>query len=174
MLLPSGSRSSVPAAFPAPSSLLLGSMGDGLNPLAHCTLPRTGEAWPWLSAAPSEDSLARLSTHLTSSPPCAVGRLLSDMKMLKAYEAAADWHEPKAAEVAFDNFSWDDPHVLSSLPRYLSSRGEQRNRVDYAFNVIHPQPVDPKDVKKGVMTLWLKARLFFYDQQHPFKFNPFE
>ena len=36
------------------------------------------------------------------TPPNAVGGLLSDLKMVAAYESAANWDEPKLMEKAFN------------------------------------------------------------------------
>lgn len=52
--------------------------------------------------------------------PMAVERLMSDMKLLTAYECAADWQEgEELPKKIFNSFSWDDPKVLSALPKYL-------------------------------------------------------
>lgn len=118
---------------------------------------------------PSEGS----SSSLPSSTTTHMDRLLSDMKMLAAYEAAGDWQEPKAMEAAFNNFSWSDSEVLKALPEYLASKGEQKRRVDFAYTALCPRPVDAKDPKQTLMTLWLKARLFSYDQKHPFNLSPY-
>ncbi|PHJ17219.1 hypothetical protein CSUI_008961 [Cystoisospora suis] len=87
---------------------------------------------------PSEGSSSSLSSSATSH----MDRLLSDMKMLAAYEAAGDWQEPKAMEAAFNNFSWSDPEVLKALPEYLASKGEQKRRVDFAYTALCPRPRD--------------------------------
>jgi len=95
------------------------------------------------------------------------------LKMMVAYEAAADWKEEKAMHRAFNAFSWDDPHVLNTLPEYLEARPSETSRVDYAFNALRPRPFDPKDPKQVMMATWLKARLFYYDSVQPFNFNPY-
>ncbi|CAD7949079.1 unnamed protein product [Amoebophrya sp. A25] len=107
--------------------------------------------------------------------PGAVGGLLSDLKMLSAFESAAGWDEPKLMDKAFSSVSWEDPMVATALPRYryLASSGATRSRVDYAFNALIPRPADPKDAKQAMMHTWLKARLFAIDTQQPFDFNPF-
>ncbi|EPR60219.1 hypothetical protein TGPRC2_214930 [Toxoplasma gondii TgCatPRC2] len=100
-------------------------------------------------------------------------RLLGDLKLLAAYDSAAGWQEPKAMESAFQSLSWDDADVLKALPQYLNCRGEQKRRVDFAYAALCPRPVDEKDPKQTLMSLWMKARLFSYDQKHPFVLSPF-
>lgn len=41
----------------------------------------------------------------------AVESLVSDLKMVVAYDTAADWQEPKAMESAFNALSWEDTHL---------------------------------------------------------------
>eukprot|EP00916_Digyalum_oweni_P014138 GHVL01023188.1.p1 GENE.GHVL01023188.1~~GHVL01023188.1.p1 ORF type:complete len:128 (+),score=21.49 GHVL01023188.1:23-406(+) len=121
----------------------------------------------------SGDQESSLRDQIKNIPPYSVDGLISDMKMFVAYESAADWKEEGAMKKAFDSLSWDDPHVKRCLPLYLKSTGTQRARVDYAYNVICPRTVDPRDPNRAMMSLWLKARLFSYDSQFPFQLNPY-
>ena len=104
-------------------------------------------------------------------PPQAVASLMSDLKMMCAYETACDWMEPAAADAAFNKISWHDHRVAASVAKYYSAPAEQKARVDYAFNTLCPKPADKKDVRQAMMHTWLKARLLSYDALHPFQFN---
>eukprot|EP00918_Siedleckia_nematoides_P022108 GHVU01047574.1.p1 GENE.GHVU01047574.1~~GHVU01047574.1.p1 ORF type:complete len:140 (-),score=25.73 GHVU01047574.1:411-830(-) len=123
--------------------------------------------------------MATSGRQTTSSPggdrdaPRAVDSLVSDMKMYTAYETAADFHEADSMKKAFDCMSWDDSRVLKALPQYLASSGEQKARVDYAFNALYPRPASHTDPKQALMQGWIKARLFYYDSVAPFQFNPY-
>eukprot|EP00746_Dinoflagellata_sp_MGD_P164369 gnl/MRDRNA2_/MRDRNA2_92960_c0_seq1.p1 gnl/MRDRNA2_/MRDRNA2_92960_c0~~gnl/MRDRNA2_/MRDRNA2_92960_c0_seq1.p1 ORF type:complete len:124 (-),score=23.53 gnl/MRDRNA2_/MRDRNA2_92960_c0_seq1:69-440(-) len=119
------------------------------------------------------DAQGWISAQLSGRDPKAVSSLVSDMKMVVAYETAADWQEPKAMQNAFEGVSWEDPSVAAAMPRYLSATGADRAKVDYAFNAMIPRPADPKDVKQTMMHTWLKARLFSYNALYPFDFNPY-
>lgn len=114
-----------------------------------------------------------IAKEAATEKPAAVEHLISDMKMLAAYDCAAAWQEDGVMKKAFNAFSWDDPNVLKSLPKYLNSTGSQRARIDYAYNAICPRPADPTDSKQTMMELWMKARLFYYDSVYPFQFNPY-
>eukprot|EP00929_Paragymnodinium_shiwhaense_P071390 TRINITY_DN3629_c0_g2_i1.p2 TRINITY_DN3629_c0_g2~~TRINITY_DN3629_c0_g2_i1.p2 ORF type:complete len:112 (+),score=39.34 TRINITY_DN3629_c0_g2_i1:68-403(+) len=105
--------------------------------------------------------------------PQAVQRLVGDLKMLAAYETAADWREAKAADAAFNALSWDDEAVKTALPEYLASTGADRAKVDYAFNALVPRPPQSIDGKQAMMHTWLKARLFSYNKAFPFQLNPY-
>eukprot|EP01068_Selenidium_serpulae_P018507 Selendium_serpulae@DN6462_c0_g2_i3.p1 len=117
-------------------------------------------------------NMAERSDTEKPDKPFAVQRLVSDLKMLAAYENAAEWQEQGVMTESFNAFSWDDSNVLKALPQYLKSSGEQRHRVDMAFNALQPRPVDATDPKQSMMELWLKARLHSYDSQSQFNFNP--
>eukprot|EP00397_Hematodinium_sp_SG-2012_P061214 GEMP01080732.1.p1 GENE.GEMP01080732.1~~GEMP01080732.1.p1 ORF type:complete len:135 (+),score=27.49 GEMP01080732.1:38-406(+) len=114
-----------------------------------------------------------MSKRKSANDSAAVESLLSDLKMLSAYETAANWMEPKAMDKAFNAFTWGDDKIASALPRYLSASPAEKARVDYAFNALVPRPADPKDSKQTMMHSWLKSRLFSYDQAFPFDFNPY-
>ncbi|CAD7927748.1 unnamed protein product [Amoebophrya sp. A120] len=105
--------------------------------------------------------------------PGAVGGLLSDLKMMAAFESAAQWDEAKLMDKAFSALSWEDPLVASALPKYLASSGATRSRVDYAFNALVPKPPSVTDGKQAMMHTWLKARLFAIDSQQPFELSPY-
>lgn len=105
--------------------------------------------------------------------PNATGGLLSDLKMIAAFESAAQWDEPKLMDKAFNAVSWEDPFVATALPKYLAASGANRSRVDYAFNALIPRPPDARDGKQAMMHTWLKARLFAIDSQFPFQLNPY-
>eukprot|EP00416_Gambierdiscus_australes_P032413 CAMPEP_0171091998 /NCGR_PEP_ID=MMETSP0766_2-20121228/35443_1 /TAXON_ID=439317 /ORGANISM="Gambierdiscus australes, Strain CAWD 149" /LENGTH=137 /DNA_ID=CAMNT_0011550189 /DNA_START=60 /DNA_END=470 /DNA_ORIENTATION=- len=107
------------------------------------------------------------------SCPKAVETLIADMKMLAAFETAADWREQKAMDAAFAAISWDDPCVKTALPAYLSASSEERAKVDYAFNAMVPRPPANIDGKQAAMHTWIKARLFSYNKAFPFQFNPY-
>eukprot|EP00747_Dinoflagellata_sp_TGD_P164064 gnl/TRDRNA2_/TRDRNA2_183495_c0_seq1.p2 gnl/TRDRNA2_/TRDRNA2_183495_c0~~gnl/TRDRNA2_/TRDRNA2_183495_c0_seq1.p2 ORF type:complete len:110 (+),score=34.75 gnl/TRDRNA2_/TRDRNA2_183495_c0_seq1:79-408(+) len=102
--------------------------------------------------------------------PKAVQQLVSDLKMVVAYETAAEWRETKAMESAFNAFSWEDPAVKAALPKYLESSGEERAKVDAAFAAMLPQGSKTIDPKQEQMQTWLKARLFTYNSAFPFQF----
>merc|ERR1712100_493471 len=102
-----------------------------------------------------------------------MGGLIGDMKMLAAYETAADWRESKAMDAAFIAFSWDDACVKAALPEYLAATGDDRAKVDYAFNAMVPRPPENIDGKQAMMHTWMKARLFAYNKAFPFEFNPY-
>ena len=102
----------------------------------------------------------------------AVGGLLSDLKMITAYQSAAQWDEPKLMEKAFNSLSWEDPAVASALPKYMMASAPERQRVDYAFNALIPKPPCNQDPKQAMMNTWLKARLFSVDSKVPFDFQP--
>mmetsp|Transcript_74311 Transcript_74311/g.135803 ORF Transcript_74311/g.135803 Transcript_74311/m.135803 type:complete len:102 (-) Transcript_74311:68-373(-) len=99
----------------------------------------------------------------------AVEGLISDMKMIVAYETAAEWREPKAMDSAFNAISWDDAGVQAALPEYLASTGADRAKVDAAFNAMVPRPAEQYDSKQAMMHTWLKARLFTYNKAFPFE-----
>ena len=71
--------------------------------------------------------------------PRATESLISDLKMLNAYDTAAEWQEPKAMGLAFNAMSWEDGSVATALPQYMQSAGPARARVDYAFNAMVQQ-----------------------------------
>eukprot|EP00931_Biecheleriopsis_adriatica_P042844 TRINITY_DN2444_c0_g1_i1.p1 TRINITY_DN2444_c0_g1~~TRINITY_DN2444_c0_g1_i1.p1 ORF type:complete len:111 (+),score=30.94 TRINITY_DN2444_c0_g1_i1:72-404(+) len=105
--------------------------------------------------------------------PKAVQNLVADLKMLAAYETAADWRETKAMDGAFAAISWDDAAVKAALPEYLASTGTDRSKVDYAFNALVPRPPQDIDGRQAVMHTWLKARLFSYNKAFPFQFSTY-
>merc|ERR1719195_2465329 len=108
-----------------------------------------------------------------SEDPKAVAGLVSDLKMLAAFETAAEWREKAAMDSAFAAISWDDAAVKKALPEYLASTGSERAKVDYAFNAMVPRPAENIDGKQAVMHTWIKARLFSYNKAFPFQFNPY-
>eukprot|EP00413_Alexandrium_margalefii_P009079 CAMPEP_0204528112 /NCGR_PEP_ID=MMETSP0661-20131031/9345_1 /ASSEMBLY_ACC=CAM_ASM_000606 /TAXON_ID=109239 /ORGANISM="Alexandrium margalefi, Strain AMGDE01CS-322" /LENGTH=117 /DNA_ID=CAMNT_0051534069 /DNA_START=129 /DNA_END=482 /DNA_ORIENTATION=- len=110
---------------------------------------------------------------LAGQDPKAVESLVSDLKMLAAYETAADWREQRAMDGAFAAVSWDDAHVKAALPEYVASSGADRAKVDYAFNALVPRPPADIDGKQAAMHTWIKARLFSYNKAFPFQFNPY-
>mmetsp|Transcript_55326 Transcript_55326/g.154097 ORF Transcript_55326/g.154097 Transcript_55326/m.154097 type:complete len:112 (+) Transcript_55326:83-418(+) len=109
-----------------------------------------------------------------AADPKAVQGLIADLKMLAAYETAADWREQKAMDGAFGAMSWDDACVRAALPEYLAATGPERTKVDYAFNALVPRPPQGIDGKQAMMHTWLKARLFSYNKAFPFQLNPFQ
>mmetsp|Transcript_11890 Transcript_11890/g.16315 ORF Transcript_11890/g.16315 Transcript_11890/m.16315 type:complete len:116 (-) Transcript_11890:95-442(-) len=111
--------------------------------------------------------------ELLSQDPKAVEGLVSDLKMLAAFETAADWREKKAMDSAFGAISWNDPSVKAALPEYLASSGPDRAKVDYAFNAMIPRPAQDIDGRQAIIHTWLKARLFSYNKAFPFQFNPY-
>merc|ERR1712066_927579 len=116
---------------------------------------------------------AGMAQVLEGPDPNAVQSLVSDLKMLAAYETAADWREQKAMDSAFSAISWDDPLVKASLPEYLASTGAERAKVDYAFNAMVPRPAEDIDGRQAIIHTWIKARLFSYNKAFPFQFNPY-
>mmetsp|Transcript_16040 Transcript_16040/g.23899 ORF Transcript_16040/g.23899 Transcript_16040/m.23899 type:complete len:118 (-) Transcript_16040:88-441(-) len=110
---------------------------------------------------------------LAGQDPKAVQSLVSDLKMLAAYETAADWRETRAMDSAFSALSWDDAAVKAALPEYMGSSGSERAKVDYAFNALVPRPPADIDGKQAAMHAWIKARLFTYNKAFPFQFNPY-
>eukprot|EP00403_Amphidinium_massartii_P011152 CAMPEP_0178422406 /NCGR_PEP_ID=MMETSP0689_2-20121128/27158_1 /TAXON_ID=160604 /ORGANISM="Amphidinium massartii, Strain CS-259" /LENGTH=116 /DNA_ID=CAMNT_0020043971 /DNA_START=77 /DNA_END=427 /DNA_ORIENTATION=- len=110
---------------------------------------------------------------LKGGDPKAVESLISDLKMIAAYETAADWREPKAMDAAFASMTWEDAKVKAALPEYLASTGTDRSKVDYAFNALMPRPPADIDGRQSMMHMWLKARLFTYNKAYPFQFNPY-
>eukprot|EP00428_Durinskia_dybowskii_P008650 CAMPEP_0170282108 /NCGR_PEP_ID=MMETSP0116_2-20130129/41076_1 /TAXON_ID=400756 /ORGANISM="Durinskia baltica, Strain CSIRO CS-38" /LENGTH=127 /DNA_ID=CAMNT_0010533455 /DNA_START=61 /DNA_END=442 /DNA_ORIENTATION=+ len=99
----------------------------------------------------------------------AVARLVSDLKMLAAFEAASDWGEGKAMDRAFSAVSWDDTKVQAALPEYLAARGADRAKVDYAFASMVSRPPREEDHRHEMIHTWLKARLWLYNKAHPFE-----
>eukprot|EP00440_Ansanella_granifera_P068743 gb/GFBE01074568.1/.p1 GENE.gb/GFBE01074568.1/~~gb/GFBE01074568.1/.p1 ORF type:complete len:121 (+),score=34.36 gb/GFBE01074568.1/:1-363(+) len=110
---------------------------------------------------------------LKAQDPNAVQRLVSDLKMLAAYETAADWREKKAMDGAFAAVSWDDSSVKAALPEYLAATGAERAKVDYAFNALVPKPPQDTDGRQAVIHTWVKARLFSYNKAFPFQFSSY-
>mmetsp|Transcript_124089 Transcript_124089/g.264576 ORF Transcript_124089/g.264576 Transcript_124089/m.264576 type:complete len:115 (-) Transcript_124089:76-420(-) len=104
--------------------------------------------------------------------PKAVASLVSDLKMLAAFETAAEWRETKAMDSAFSAISWDDASVKAALPEYLAANGTDRAKVDYAFNAMVPRPPESIDARQAVIHTWIKARLFSYNKAFPFSFSP--
>eukprot|EP00439_Symbiodinium_sp_Y106_P079981 s561_g18.t1 len=109
---------------------------------------------------------------MTGQEPKAVQQLVSDLKMMAAYDAAADWGEAKAMDGAYAAMSWDDAAVKAALPEYLKSSGEERAKVDYAFSALILRPPQTTDVRQAAMQTWIKARLFTYNKVLPFDFSP--
>merc|ERR1719438_99122 len=107
------------------------------------------------------------------SAPNAVAGLIADMKMLAAFETAAEWRERGAMDSAFAAISWDDAAVKAALPEYLASSGSERAKVDYAFNAMVPRPAENIDGRQAILHTWIKARLFSYNKAFPFQFNPY-
>lgn len=105
-----------------------------------------------------------LATH-----PKAFSTLISDLKTISAYETSAVALDQDGMKKAFNNLSWSDANVQAALPAYLSSTGEQRARVDYAYNALFPRTVNEKDAIPAAMGLWMKARLHSYDSVSPFQ-----
>eukprot|EP00919_Chromeraceae_sp_WS-2016_P025902 GHVR01061232.1.p1 GENE.GHVR01061232.1~~GHVR01061232.1.p1 ORF type:complete len:128 (-),score=19.96 GHVR01061232.1:287-670(-) len=120
-----------------------------------------------------EEDLAFLDRNAKATRPAAVERLVSDLKNAAAYHMATESKDPTLMHKAFNSISWDDTRVQAALPSYLNSCGGTRARVDYAYSVLCPKPKDTKDPKQAMMSLWLKARLFSYDEHFPFQFNPY-
>ncbi|CAE6946427.1 unnamed protein product [Symbiodinium natans] len=116
---------------------------------------------------------SQVEAVMTGQEPKAVQSLISDLKMMAAYETAADWRETKAMDGAFAAMSWDDATVKAALPEYLKSSGEERAKVDYAFNALIPRPPQSTDGRQAVMHTWIKARLFSYNKAFPFTFSPY-
>mmetsp|Transcript_90224 Transcript_90224/g.258168 ORF Transcript_90224/g.258168 Transcript_90224/m.258168 type:complete len:112 (-) Transcript_90224:57-392(-) len=108
-----------------------------------------------------------------SQDPKAVAGLVADLKMLAAFETAADWREQKAMEAAFSAISWHDAAVKAALPEYLAASSAERAKVDYAFNAMVPRPPQDIDGRQAVMHTWIKARMFSYNKAFPFQFNPY-
>eukprot|EP01067_Filipodium_phascolosomae_P008207 Filipodium_phascolosomae@DN6918_c0_g1_i1.p1 len=145
--------------------------------------------------ATAAGELGAIASQVGKIAPNAVARLLADLKMLVAYESAADWDEGEAMQRAFEAFSWDDTNVQRALTKYVnitttndngmnhSSSGADinnssseimaRSRVEYAYNALCPRPIDPRDPNRLMMGMWLKARLYYYDSQYPFQLNPY-
>ncbi|CAE7509409.1 AIR9 [Symbiodinium microadriaticum] len=118
------------------------------------------------------ETLAKVSGVMTGQEPKAVQQLVSDLKMMAAYDAAADWGEAKAMDGAYAAMSWDDAAVKAALPEYLKSSGEERAKVDYAFGALILRPPQTSDVRQAAMQTWIKARLFTYNKVLPFDFSP--
>merc|ERR1712224_689004 len=75
-------------------------------------------------------------------PPQAVASLMSDLKMMCAYETACEWMEPAAADAAFNKISWHDNNVSAAVAKYYAAPPETKARIDYAFNALRPKPAD--------------------------------
>jgi len=105
-----------------------------------------------------------------AGPPHATVHLLSDLKMLSAYDTAKKWVQPKAQQLAFNAFTWEDKKVSKALPEYLSASAEEKQRVEFAFKHLVPTPADPADAQQTQMHNWLKSRLFTYDKDFPFEY----
>ncbi|OLP97089.1 hypothetical protein AK812_SmicGene20622 [Symbiodinium microadriaticum] len=118
------------------------------------------------------DDFTGVSGVMTGQEPKAVQQLVSDLKMMAAYDAAADWGEAKAMDGAYAAMSWDDAAVKAALPEYLKSSGEERAKVDYAFGALILRPPQTSDVRQAAMQTWIKARLFTYNKVLPFDFSP--
>merc|ERR1712203_320709 len=114
-----------------------------------------------------------LSHKAMAEDPKAVAGLVSDLKMLVAFETAAEWREQGAMDGAFAAMSWDDAAVKAALPAYLASSGSERAKVDYAFNALVPRPAESIDGRQAIIHPWVKARLFSYNNAFPFQLNPY-
>mmetsp|Transcript_96083 Transcript_96083/g.200722 ORF Transcript_96083/g.200722 Transcript_96083/m.200722 type:complete len:108 (+) Transcript_96083:56-379(+) len=100
----------------------------------------------------------------------AVAKLQGDLKLLAAFEAAAEWKEQASMERAFRAISWDDPQVKAVLPEYVLASPADRAKVDYAFGALVPRAPQGDDPREAVIHTWIKARLFAYNKVAPFKF----
>merc|ERR1719203_538862 len=103
----------------------------------------------------------------------AVAGLVADLKMLAAFETAAEWREKGSMDGAFAAVSWDDAAVKAALPEYLASSGSARAKVDYAFNAMVPRPAESIDGRQAIIHTWIKARLYTYNKSFPFQLNPY-
>ncbi|CAL1145120.1 unnamed protein product [Cladocopium goreaui] len=117
--------------------------------------------------------MASQAGSMLGQDPKAVQNLVADLKMLAAFETAAEWRETKAMDGAFAALSWDDSTVKAAMPEYLNATGEDRAKVDYAFNALVPRQPEDVDPRQAVMHTWIKARLFTYNKAFPFKFSPY-
>ena len=105
-----------------------------------------------------------------ATDPKAVQSLVSDLKMLAAYETASNWKEQRAMDAAFSAVSWDDFSVKTALPEYVASSAADRAKVDYAFNAMVRRPAEDANGKQAAIHTWIKARLFAYNKAFPFDF----
>merc|ERR1712039_739508 len=123
-------------------------------------------------SAPSGPSHPQVAEAMAQDPQAVAG-LVSDLKMLAAFETAAEWREKGAMDGAFAALSWDDAAVKAALPQYLASTGSERSKVDYAFNALVPRPAEGIDGRQAIIHTWIKARLFSYNKAFTFQFNPY-
>ena len=57
-------------------------------------------------------------------------------------------------EKAFNAISWEDGEVGSALPKFVSSSGAAKSRVEYAFNALVPKPPAADSGPQAMMHTW--------------------
>ncbi|SBS81501.1 conserved Plasmodium protein, unknown function [Plasmodium ovale] len=100
--------------------------------------------------------------------------LLGDLKMMTAYEMSSEWKDTNMMNECFNNFSWFDSRILKNIQNYLNADEVERSKIDYAYNTLFPKPIDIKDTKLNMMSLWIKSRIHYNNTFFPMQLSPYD
>ncbi|SCO66183.1 conserved Plasmodium protein, unknown function [Plasmodium vivax] len=100
--------------------------------------------------------------------------LLGDLKMMTAYQMSSEWNDTNMMNECFNSFSWFDSRVLKNVQNYLSADEVERSKIDYAYNCLFPKPLDVKDTKMNMMSLWIKSRIHYNSSFFPLQLSPYD
>ncbi|KAI4837882.1 ATP synthase-associated protein [Plasmodium brasilianum] len=100
--------------------------------------------------------------------------LLGDLKMMTAYEMSSEWKDTNMMNECFNNFSWFDSRILKNIQNYLNADDVERSKIDYAYNTLFPKPIDIKDTKLNMMSLWIKSRIHYNNSFFPLQLSLYD
>ncbi|SCM02805.1 conserved Plasmodium protein, unknown function [Plasmodium chabaudi adami] len=100
--------------------------------------------------------------------------LLGDLKMMTAYEMSSEWKDTNMMNECFNNFSWFDSRILKNIQNYLNADEVERSKIDYAYNALFPKPIDIKDTKLNMMSLWIKSRIHYNNTFFPLHLSEYD
>ncbi|KEG01230.1 conserved Plasmodium protein, unknown function [Plasmodium vinckei vinckei] len=100
--------------------------------------------------------------------------LIGDLKMMTAYEMSSEWKDTNMMNECFNNFSWFDSRILKNIQNYLNADEVERSKIDYAYNALFPKPIDIKDTKLNMMSLWIKSRIHYNNTFFPLHLSEYD
>lgn len=122
----------------------------------------------------SQPALTKLEEEKKNVDGNNLNLLISDLKMLTAYEMSSEWKDTNLMNECFNNFSWYDSRILKNIQNYLNADDTERSKIEYAFNTLFPKPIDTKDTKLNMMSLWLKSRIHYNNTFFPLRLSPYD
>lgn len=122
----------------------------------------------------SQTALTKLEEEKKNFDGNNLNLLISDLKMMTAYEMSSEWKDTNLMNECFNNFSWYDSRILKNIQNYLNADDAERSKIEYAFNTLFPKPIDVKDTKLNMMSLWLKSRIHYNNTFFPLRLSPYD